>query len=129
MFLCFFFSDFLYASICCGYSLELHRQEWVPTTYAFIKTKKCTGCNLKTTELFDCALIGLCAVIRSNTVVEVELPYGCISYMFTGSVIFAESAFGPKSIKFDDDDQQRDGTIRFAPYYPYYFLGNKREVL
>ena len=24
--LCFFFSDFLYQSICCGYSFELHRQ-------------------------------------------------------------------------------------------------------
>ena len=30
--------------------------------------KKYTGCNLKTTELLDCALIGMCAVIRSNTV-------------------------------------------------------------
>ena len=30
--------------------------------------KKYTCCNLKTTELLDCALIGICAVIRSNTV-------------------------------------------------------------
>ena len=30
--------------------------------------KKYTGCILKTTELFDCALIRVCAVIRSNTV-------------------------------------------------------------
>ena len=30
--------------------------------------KKYTGCNLKTTELLDCALIGLCAVIRLNMV-------------------------------------------------------------
>ena len=30
--------------------------------------KKYTGCNLKITELLDCALIGVCAVIRSNTV-------------------------------------------------------------
>ena len=30
--------------------------------------KKYTVCNLKTTELLDCALIGVCAVIRSNTV-------------------------------------------------------------
>ena len=30
--------------------------------------KKYTGCNLKTTELLDCALIGVCAVIRLNTV-------------------------------------------------------------
>ena len=26
--------------------------------------KKYTGCNLKTAELLDCALIGVCAVIR-----------------------------------------------------------------
>ena len=30
--------------------------------------KKYTGCNLKTTKLLDCALIGVCAVIRSNMV-------------------------------------------------------------
>ena len=28
--------------------------------------KKYTGCNLKTTELLYCALIGVCAVIRLN---------------------------------------------------------------
>ena len=30
--------------------------------------KKYTGCNLKTTELVDCALTGVCVVIRSNMV-------------------------------------------------------------
>ena len=30
--------------------------------------KKYTSCILKSTELLDCALIGVCAVIRSNTV-------------------------------------------------------------
>ena len=30
--------------------------------------KKYTCCNLKTAELFDCVLIGVCAVIRLNTV-------------------------------------------------------------
>ena len=30
--------------------------------------KKYTGSNLKITELLDCSLIGVCAVIRSNTV-------------------------------------------------------------
>ena len=30
--------------------------------------KKYTGCNLKTTELLDCALIGVCAEIRLNMV-------------------------------------------------------------
>ena len=34
------------------------------------KEKKYTGCNLKTTEFLDCVLIGVCAVIRSNTVVS-----------------------------------------------------------
>ena len=44
--------------------------KWVPTTYAFIKKvdKKYTDCDLKITKLFDCALIVVCAVIRSNTV-------------------------------------------------------------
>ena len=32
--------------------------------------KKYIGCNMKTTEFLDCALIGVCAVIRSNTVFE-----------------------------------------------------------
>ena len=31
--------------------------------------KKYTACNLKTTKSLDCALIGVCVVIRSNTVV------------------------------------------------------------
>ena len=43
----------------------------VPTTYVFYKEvdKKYTGCNLKTTELLDRGLTGVCVVIRSNTVV------------------------------------------------------------
>ena len=32
--------------------------------------KKYTGCNLKTTELLDCALIRVCVVIRSNMVLK-----------------------------------------------------------
>ena len=53
VFVCVFFFFFFYIlskSICCGYSFELHRQ------------------LLKTTELLYCALLGVCAVIRSNTV-------------------------------------------------------------
>ena len=43
----------------------------VPTTCAFIKNcTKYTGCNAKTMELLDCALIGVCAVIKSNAVFE-----------------------------------------------------------
>ena len=43
---------------------------WVPTTYAFYEEvdKKYNGCYLKTTELLDCALITVCAVIKSKTV-------------------------------------------------------------
>ena len=34
--------------------------------------KKYTACNLKTTELLECALIGVCAVIRLNKVKQDE---------------------------------------------------------
>ena len=68
-----FFSDFLYKGICCGYSFELHRQvdaiQMRTHNICLYKkvNKKYTGCN-KTTEFHECALIGVCAVIRSNTV-------------------------------------------------------------
>ena len=70
----FFFSDFLNKSICCGYSFELHRQVdaiqmGTHNIYLYKDVyKNYTGCNLKTTELLDCALIGVCALIRSNMV-------------------------------------------------------------
>ena len=60
--------------ICYEYSIELHRQvdaiQLGTHNISFYKEvdKKFTGCILKTTELLDCALIGVCAVIRSNTV-------------------------------------------------------------
>ena len=38
--------------------------------YKEIKKKR-TGCNLKITEFLDCALIGVCAVIRSNMVINI----------------------------------------------------------
>ena len=58
---------------CIDKSMQFKR---VPTTYAFTKKKKkYTGCNLKTTELLDCAFIGVCAVIGSNTVLcFIEIP-------------------------------------------------------
>ena len=68
-------SDFLYKGICCGYSFELHRQvdaiQMSTHNICFYKEvkKNYTGCNLKTKEFLDCALIGVCAVIRSNTVI------------------------------------------------------------
>ena len=36
--------------------------------YKEVDKKKYTGCNLNTTELLDCALKGICAAIRWNTV-------------------------------------------------------------
>ena len=68
----FFFSDFLDKSMCCGYSFELHQQVDAVQMgthniclYIYKEVdKKYTGCNLKTSELLDCALIGACAVIR-----------------------------------------------------------------
>ena len=33
-----------------------------------LSRQKYIGCNLKTMKLLDCALIGVCAMIRSNTV-------------------------------------------------------------
>ena len=54
--------------------IELHRQvDAIQMNthniclYKVVK-KKYIGCNLKTTVFLDCALIGVCAVIRSNTV-------------------------------------------------------------
>ena len=69
-----FFSEFLYKSICCGYSFELHRQvdaiQMGTHSICLYKevAKQYTSCNPKSTELLDCALIGECAVIRLNTV-------------------------------------------------------------
>ena len=66
----FFFPDFLYKSIYCGYSFELHRQvdaiQMGTHNIYLLKEvdKNYTSCNLKTTELLDCALIGVYAVIR-----------------------------------------------------------------
>ena len=70
-----FFSDFLSKSICCEYSFELHQQvdeiQMGTHNICLYKAvdKKYTDCNQKTLDLLDCALIGVCAVIRSNMVV------------------------------------------------------------
>ena len=68
--------------LCCGYSFELHRQvDAIQMSthniclYKEVK-KKYIGCNLKTTEFLDCALIGVCAVIRLNTVRKMSIPFG-----------------------------------------------------
>ena len=68
------FSDFLYKSICCGYSFELHRQvdaiQISTHNICLYKevARKYTFCNLKTAALLDCVLVGVCVVIRLNMV-------------------------------------------------------------
>ena len=78
-----FFSDFLYKGICCEYLFELHQQvDAIQMSthniclYKEVK-KKYIDCNLKTTEFLDCGLIGVCVVIRSNTVsiFWLRMPY------------------------------------------------------
>ena len=75
------FSDFLYKGICCGYSFELHRQvdaiQMSTHNISLCKevNKRYTDCYLKTTKFLDCALIGVCAVIRSNTVCKPRLSF------------------------------------------------------
>ena len=70
----FFFHDFLYKSVYCVYSFELHRrvdaiQIGTHNTCLYIEVdKNFTGYNLKSMELLDCVLIGVCAVIRLNMV-------------------------------------------------------------
>ena len=73
--LCDFFSDFLFKSICCGYSFELHQQvDAIQMSthniclYKEVKKKRTLAVIWRLWN--DCALIGVCAVIRSNTVVE-----------------------------------------------------------
>ena len=68
----FFSSVLLYKSICCGYSFEMHEQVdaiQMGTHYVCLYKavdNKYTDCYLKTTKLLDCALIGICVVIRLN---------------------------------------------------------------
>ena len=68
MVLCDVFSDFLYKSICCGYSFELHGQIYaIQMGTHNICLYKEEDKKVKNTELLDCLLIGVCALIRSNT--------------------------------------------------------------
>ena len=66
------FSGFLYKNICCGYSFQLVDAIQICTHNICLYKevdKKDTGCNLKTTS----ALIGVCAIIRSNTVIYISM--------------------------------------------------------
>ena len=73
----------LYKSISCGYLFELHRlvdaiQIGTHNICLYKNTnKKYSGCNLTETGLHDCALIGVCAVIRSNKVLYSALKVSC----------------------------------------------------
>ena len=91
-FFCFFFLfDFLY-SIYCGYSFELHQQADAiqMSTHNICLyeevDKKYTGCNKKTMELLDCALIGVCVVIRLNRVYAVA----CLSQFLVSLLLIQE---------------------------------------
>ena len=68
MFCAFCFSEVLYKSISCGYLSELHQMSTHNICLQKEEDKKYSGCNIKASELLDCALIGVCVVIRSNTV-------------------------------------------------------------
>ena len=73
-FVFFFLIFFIKKSICCGYSFEQHRLVDAVQMSAHniclykVADKKYIGCDLKTMELLDCAFIGACAVVTSNTV-------------------------------------------------------------
>ena len=71
-----FCSDFLYKSICCWYSFELPQLveaiQMSTNNIPFCKeVDKSTlvVISLKTTKSLDCVLIGICVVIRLNTIV------------------------------------------------------------
>ena len=73
---CFFFFMIFFIKAYYGgeYSFKLHRQvdaiQMGTHNVCLYKEvdKKYIACNLKTMELLDCLLIGVCVVIRSNTV-------------------------------------------------------------
>ena len=69
---CVCFLVFFIRACVLGAHIKLHRQ-CNSNGYPYIFPNKeveeaYTGCNLKNMSLRDCAIIGVCAVIRSNTV-------------------------------------------------------------
>ena len=95
------FSDFLYKGICCGYSFELHRQvdaiQMSTHNISLYKevNKRYTDCQLKTTKFLDCALIGLCAVIRSNVVGKIS-TFLVEKVALCGAIIPTEKTWPPR---------------------------------
>ena len=67
-----FFSDFLYKMHILWVLIAIQTVTHKLCLFKVQVDKKYTNCNLKTTELLDCALIGICAVIRSNMVLYVS---------------------------------------------------------
>ena len=92
--------------------------------------RKYTCCNLKTTELLKCALIGVCAVIRSNTVCSIyslfkhitpmlffhlaifDFSYYCSSSITSGRILsklhiwtLLNTCISLKTIWFQDEDK------------------------
>ena len=108
--------------------------------------KKYTGCNLKTKKLLDSALIGVCAVIRLNTVFEFEfyspvntvneaLP-GVLGYRVIRPFILGEQ--GNKSLKLKGTGEQRQfwetGNIENQDFgkqgkLPIFFRGTREQIL
>ena len=90
----FFFSDFLYKGIVDAIQMSTHNI----CLYKEVK-KKYIGCNLKTTEFLDCALIGVCAVIRSNTVYRLKyflfilFTLFFLWFSFNGRILFYVQRF------------------------------------
>ena len=56
--------------------------QWVSTTFGLYRYKY-TGCNLKTTELLESALIGVCGVIRLNMVLIGKLAFQAKQFLYT----------------------------------------------
>ena len=89
-----FVSDSLYKSICCWVLIWIVEAiQMSTTTYAFIKSRyKYVGCNLKTTKLLECGPIGVCAVIRSNTVYLLQFLFVFLlpkQTVFVGDILFS----------------------------------------
>ena len=67
-------SDFLYKSIFYGYSFELLLQvHMCADNICYHKEVDNINCNMKPTKLLDCSLIGVSAVVKSNTVLLLHL--------------------------------------------------------
>ena len=76
--------------------------------------KKYSGCYLKTTELLDCALIGVCAVIRAITVCVFYLLHYVNTFIYRSS----DSTSWPivSEYKLVNGNERGLKTVSFNPY-------------